>query len=101
MEQAKYTQDAFSAAIELLCLLMIASDLGLLSEEELGEIREKIEVLTGKLNGLRKYQMQKTQIQRNIKQPPKPRTEYNRYSTSSNYYNQEPTKYPISNWEDL
>ncbi len=53
-DQAYFYQIAFSSTVELLNQFIIATDLDYLSDEELSETRKSIELITNKLNALRK-----------------------------------------------
>ena len=59
-DQAHFLQIAYGSSIELLCQLIIAKDLGYISNDNLRNIRFKIEEITNKINSLRNFQLNKT-----------------------------------------
>jgi four helix bundle protein len=59
-ERAKFTGISFGSALEVLNQLIISSDLGYISVDELKDIRIKIEGITNKLNSLYVSQTGKT-----------------------------------------
>ena len=56
-DQANFTMMAYSSAMELLSLLIVANELGFLSDAEDHELRTKIDAIAQKLNVLRKAQL--------------------------------------------
>jgi len=56
-DRAHFFQIAFSSTMEVLNQLIIASDLGFLSEKELIELRDPIDEISNKLNSLYKKQL--------------------------------------------
>lgn len=58
-DQAYFYQVAFSSAIEVLNLLIIASDVGFLAIEIMKEGRSQLEKITNKINALRASCMEK------------------------------------------
>jgi four helix bundle protein len=67
-EQARFTQMAFSSLLELLNQIIISFDLGFVSEEELIQIRSKIEELSNKINAFYNSQINKSTNQRITRQ---------------------------------
>lgn len=59
-DQANFYKNAFSSATEVLGALFLALDLNYINENDLSEIRPKIEKVTNKLNALRKAILNKT-----------------------------------------
>ncbi len=53
-DQANFYQIAYSSALEVLNQLIISSDLGFISIEDLAVCRNKIESISNKLNSLRR-----------------------------------------------
>lgn len=58
-EQAHFYAMAYSSLLELLNQLLIAVDLAWINETQLLEIRTKIELVSGKINSLRKSALAK------------------------------------------
>ena len=56
-EQAHFTSIAYGSLIEVLSHLMIATDLLFMKEDELNQLREKIQPLSLKINNLRTKQL--------------------------------------------
>ena len=56
-DKAHFTTISYSSLMELLNQLILSVDLDYLEEGKLGEIRELIEEVSNKLNGLRKSQL--------------------------------------------
>lgn len=61
-DQTHFTQIAYSSLMEVICQLIISKDLGFISENVYLSLREKAEEITNKLNALRKYQLNKKQL---------------------------------------
>ena len=61
-DQARFTVIAFSSLIELLNQYILSNDLGFITDEKITEIRLSIEELSNKLNALRKYQTNTSQL---------------------------------------
>ncbi len=61
-EQARFIQIAYSSLIEVLNQLIISNDIGFITEAELINLREPIEVLSNKLNALYNSQIKKAPI---------------------------------------
>jgi four helix bundle protein len=59
-DQAHFYQLAFSSLIELLNQLIISSDLGFISEQQLSDIRPDIQKISNKLNALRNSVLNKS-----------------------------------------
>lgn len=62
-DKAHFTQIAYGSIMECLNLLLISRDLGFITNENLDEFREKIEIITVKLSNLRKSQLKGTSKQ--------------------------------------
>ena len=56
-DQAHFYQMAYSSALELYNQFIISNDLKMISEEELNAIKKQIEMVTNKLNALRKSRL--------------------------------------------
>lgn len=56
-DKANFTNIAYSSLLEVLNLLIISEELNFITEEELNESREKIEIISQKLSGLRNSQI--------------------------------------------
>ena len=54
--QASFTEIAFGSLMEVLCQLTVSADIGYITEEQLTQLRPRIEKLSNKLNALRKSQ---------------------------------------------
>ena len=52
--QGQFYQIAYSSTLEVLSQLIIATELGFMKQEDLISCREKIELITNRLNALRK-----------------------------------------------
>ena len=59
IEQARFTEIAYSSLMELLNQLIIASDLNYLEERQVNELRPSIIEIGNKLNSLRKRQLKR------------------------------------------
>ena len=55
--QARYSNIAYSSAMEVLNQLIIASELGYVKKSDYTFLRRKIEGITNKINSLRNYQL--------------------------------------------
>ena len=55
-DQAHFSQFAYGSLMEVVCQLNIAMDLGFLEKEEYSKFRQKIMVLSSKINALRRSQ---------------------------------------------
>lgn len=58
-DQARFTIMAYSSLMELFNHIIIASDLGYITSQELGEFRRKIQILSVKLNNLKIAQLKR------------------------------------------
>lgn len=58
-DKAHFTKVSFGSLMELLCQLIISSELGFIDETELSKLRNRIEEISNKLNALRNYQLNK------------------------------------------
>ena len=58
-DQAMFTSYSYSSLMEVLNLLMLATDLSFLEEEIYAQIRPKIYEISNKLNSLRKSQLRR------------------------------------------
>jgi len=58
-DKAHFTQVSFGSLMELLCQLIISKELEFINEDELFNLRIKIEEISNKLNALRNYQLNK------------------------------------------
>ncbi|MCC6726044.1 MAG: four helix bundle protein [Saprospiraceae bacterium] len=58
-DQARFTEIAFGSLMEVLNLLIIASDLEYITEQEVIELRPLIEEIGNKLNSLRETQLKR------------------------------------------
>lgn len=56
-EKARYTSIAYASALETLNILIICSEIGLLSKEDYIKLRVELEKITSMLSGLRKSQL--------------------------------------------
>lgn len=59
-DKAHYTTMAFSSAIEVLNQLILSFELNIIIEDDYLRLRQNIESVTNKLNGLRNYQIDKS-----------------------------------------
>ncbi|MBP2282921.1 four helix bundle protein [Flavobacterium sp. CG_23.5] len=59
-DKAHFTTMAFSSAIEVLNQLILSFELNIIIEDEYLKLRQNIESVTNKLNGLRNYQIEKS-----------------------------------------
>lgn len=59
-DKAHFTTIAFGSAVEVLNQLIISFELNFISESDYLQLREKLESITNKLNGLRNYQIDKS-----------------------------------------
>ena len=59
-DQARFTTVAYGSLMELLNQLIFSFKLGYLSENQLNDLREKINLISNQLNKLRKYQKTKS-----------------------------------------
>ncbi len=57
--QARYSNMAYSSAMEVLNQLIIATELGYLSGADYSILRSRLEHITNKINALRNYQLSK------------------------------------------
>lgn len=55
-EQAHFTEIAYGSLMELSCQLIIANEIGYISEEQLNEFRRSVEEIAKMLNSLRRSQ---------------------------------------------
>ena len=58
-EQARFSEIAYGSLVEVLNQIILSSRLGFIEEDSYLKIRELIEEISNKLNGLRKYQLGK------------------------------------------
>jgi len=58
-DQARFTTIAYGSLMELLNQLIFSYKLGYLSENQLDDLRDKINLISNQLNKLRKYQITK------------------------------------------
>ena len=58
-DQARFTEIAYGSLLEVLNLLLIASDLSYVKEEEVDRLRPMVEELSNKLNALRNAQLRR------------------------------------------
>jgi four helix bundle protein len=58
-DKAHYTTMAFSSTVEVLNQLILSFELGFIKENDYLKLRQDIESVTNKLNGLRNYQIDK------------------------------------------
>lgn len=56
-DQAHFTQIAYGSLMEVACQIIIAHELGYITKEDYENLRDRIEVISNKLNALRKYQL--------------------------------------------
>ena len=56
-DQAHFTQLSFSSLMEVTNLLILASDLEFISNDEYNQLRSKIQKISNRLNALRKSQL--------------------------------------------
>ena len=59
-DKAHFTTMAFSSAIEVLNQLILSFELNIIIEDDYLRLRQNIESVTNKLNGLRNYQIDKS-----------------------------------------
>ncbi len=59
-DKAHFTTIAFGSTVEVLNQLILSFELNLISEKEYTKLRQDIESITNKLNGLRNYQLEKS-----------------------------------------
>lgn len=59
-EQARFTEIAYGSLMEVLNLLMLATEFGFLGEEQMQEYRTLIEEIGNKLNKLRLVQLERS-----------------------------------------
>ena len=59
-DQAHFSQIAYSSLMEVVSQLNIADDLGFIDEEKYTELRRSIEILSTKINALRRSQKERT-----------------------------------------
>ncbi|MFE3870921.1 four helix bundle protein [Flavobacterium sp. ZS1P70] len=59
-DKAHFTTMAFSSAIEVLNQLILSFELNIIIEDDYLKLRQDIESVTNKLNGLRNYQIDKS-----------------------------------------
>ncbi|MFV7236826.1 four helix bundle protein [Flavobacterium sp. ZB4R12] len=59
-DKAHFTTMAFSSAIEVLNQLILSFELNIINEDDYLKLRQDIESITNKLNGLRNYQIDKS-----------------------------------------
>jgi four helix bundle protein len=59
-DQAHFSQLAYGSLMEVVCQLNIAMDLGFLEKEEHSKFRQRIMVLSSKINALRHSQRERT-----------------------------------------
>lgn len=57
-DQAHFSQIAYGSLMEVLCQITIAHELGFLSNENLADLRDRIEEISRMLNSLRKFQLE-------------------------------------------
>ena len=55
--QARYSNTAYSSAMEVLNQLIIATELGYIGKSDYSFLRKRIEKITNKINALRNYQL--------------------------------------------
>ena len=58
-DQAHFSQIAYGSLMEVACQLNIADDLGIIGEEKYTELRRRIEILSSKINALRRSQKER------------------------------------------
>jgi four helix bundle protein len=59
-DKAHFTTMAFSSVVEVLNQLILSFELNFITEKDYFKLRQDIESITNKLNGLRKYQISKS-----------------------------------------
>lgn len=59
-DKAHFTTMAFGSSVEVLNQLILSYELNFLNEESYFYLRQQLESITNKLNGLRNYQIEKT-----------------------------------------
>jgi four helix bundle protein len=57
-DQAHFSQIAYGSLMEVLCQITIANELEFLTNESVGDLRQKIEEISRMLNSLRKFQLE-------------------------------------------
>lgn len=57
LDKARFTTIAFSSAVEVINQLIICHELKLICQQEYDSLREQLESITNKLQGLRRYQI--------------------------------------------
>lgn len=68
-EQAHFSEIAFGSAIESYCAFLLSYDFGYINEKQLQEVKDKLGEITGKINALKRSQLQRIN-QSSIQQQP-------------------------------
>jgi four helix bundle protein len=59
-DQTHFTEIAYGSVMESACLSIIGKELGFIDQKEYKELRDSMEGIANKLNGLRKYQLSRS-----------------------------------------
>ena len=65
-EQARFSEVAFASLIEVYCALILAKDLGYLTDETFQSVAPQIREISNKINSLRNHQLSRVNSETNL-----------------------------------